>query len=148
MYNPENRYISSIDNINNSVPEIPKPLGFDAEDLVIDFLSSQFPNIEVRHSTQEEDSGVKQITKGKQIDAVAYMSGLPAMVMQITTARDPKVRSEKMSQLRDNPFVRLDEMKPQDPSVPKVLISVDANSTEAYLKDKDFQNIQKFLIRF
>ena len=135
MYNPETGYIANIDNTG---PNHNESLGFDAEDLVIDFLNNQFPDLEIRHSTIEEDSGVRQITKGKQIDAVAYMGGLPAMVMQITTARDPKVRAEKMTQLKDHPFVRLDEMKPQDTSVPKVLISVGADSAEAYLKDRDF----------
>jgi hypothetical protein len=118
--------------------EADRPLGLKAEDVAINFLAEHFPNISIRHATEREDSGVKQIERGKQIDAVVYVGEKPAMAIQITTARDKAVRNEKMAQLRDRPFVRLDEMKPQDPSIPKVLVGLSPENVELFLSDNDY----------
>ena len=143
MKSPENSYIQNIDKKSspNSIPQ----LGLQAENVVIDFLRENFPNIKVRPATKDEDSGVKQIEKGKQIDAVAYIEEKPVMVMQITTARDSKIRGEKRTQMYDNPFVHLNEMKPQEGSIPKVLVYVDSKQAESFLNDHDFSNHIKIL---
>ncbi len=138
MASPENSYIRNIDNSNIPPQDIREGLGFDAEAVVLDFFNKNFEGLTVRASTGSEDSGVRQIEKGKQIDAVAYMNGESAMCMQITTARDPNIQKEKMRQLQENPFVRLSEMKPQDTSIPKVLIGLDPKEIEAFLSDHDF----------
>ena len=137
MKGPENLYVQNLD--KQPPPEvINQSLGLQAEDVVIDFLREHFPNIKVRLSTVSEDSGLDQIEKGKRIDTVAYLEDKPAMVMQITTTGSSKVKSEKLTQLRENPFVRLDEMKLQDGAIPKVLVGLDHAHVKSFLGDHNF----------
>ena len=137
MKGPEDQYIQNLDE------QIPAgagvdSVGFQAEDVVISFLTAHFPNISVRPATPEEDSGATQITKGKQVDAVVYLEDKPAMVIQITTAESPKGRNAKIAQMRDKPFVRLDEMGSRDSAVPKVLVHIHPNHVRSFLDSPDF----------
>ncbi len=138
MHSPENSYISNIDTGSTEKHELPPDIGFLAEDVVSDFFNKNFEGINVRPATESEDSGTKQIVSGKQIDAVAYMDGHAAMCMQITTARDQKVIKEKMRQLAEKPFVRLDSMDAKDSAIPKVFIGLNPEEVSAFLKDHDF----------
>jgi hypothetical protein len=134
MYNPEDRYIRNLDvgalNQNDDLGKL-------AESVVIAFFNEHFPGqITIRPATEEEDSGLKQIVQGKQIDAVAYdATGEATMCMQITTARDVRVRREKLKQLMERPFVSLAESRN---SVPKVLVNIDPIEVSSFLIDHDF----------
>ena len=143
MKSPENLYIQNID---KQPPEvINQSLGLRAEYVVIDCLKKHFPNIKVRLSTISEDSGLDQIEKGKRIDTVAYLENKPVMVMQITTTGNSRVKEKKLSQLKENPFVHLDEMKPQDGYIPRVLIGLDHARIQSFLHNPDFSSHPEIL---
>lgn len=156
MSSPEDAYIKNID-AKAEVETKAKPkaedsivgsppfkqgkddVGIPAQGLAIGFFNDNFNGeFTARHATPEEDSGVKQIERGKQIDAVIYdEENIPVMCAQITTARDEYVRREKVKQLLDRPFVRIKELKPQDLSLPKVLINMDPVEVGSLLDDHD-----------
>jgi hypothetical protein len=135
MYNPENQYINNIDNNQND--KLPESIGFSAEDVVVNYFNT-FPGMSARMSTHDEDSGLKQIRAGAQIDAVIYEDDVAVLCAQITTARDPRVQKEKLLQLMERPFVKLSESRPKDPAVPKVLIGLDPDAVSNFLEDNDF----------
>lgn len=139
----EDSYIRNIDKTDTTPPI--DDIGMRAEDLVIDFFNENFPGqFTVRHATPEEDSGVKQIEQGKQIDAVVYdEKGAPVMCIQISTARNKEVRREKVMQLMSRPFIRLTEMRAQDPAIPKVLVNIDPIEASTVLIDHDFSKHPK-----
>lgn len=94
--------------------------------------------MEVRQATPEEDAGDTGFTSGKIIDAVAYLDHKPALALQITSTVDKGQRLKKMEELRSRPFLRLAEMKPQDPSIPRVLVYVEAKDIIELTSDFDF----------
>ena len=144
MKSPENSYIQNLD--KQPPPEvINQSLGLKAEDVVIDFLREHFPDIKVRLSTAKEDSGLDQIEKGERIDTVAYLENKPVMVMQITTTGSSRVKGEKLSQLKENPFVHLDEMKPKDGYIPRILIGLDHARIQSFLHNPDFASHPEIL---
>lgn len=113
--------------------------GKPAEKVVRDVLQSVL-GMRTREATPKEDAGSLQIGRGKQIDAVGYMSGSekPAIAFQVTTATDSVVLKKKKEELSDNPFTRIDlEMKPSDIPIPRVVIWVDAAEVKAFLDDHD-----------
>jgi hypothetical protein len=112
--------------------------GYDAEDVVVDFFKSEFKGIEVRKATLDEDRGNTGIDTGKQIDAVLYWDHKPSLGLQITTAIDSKVRMKKMNELKNKPFIRLDEMNRGDTAIPKVLIFIEPRDVNSYLENKDW----------
>ncbi|OHB13218.1 MAG: hypothetical protein A3G99_01155 [Candidatus Zambryskibacteria bacterium RIFCSPLOWO2_12_FULL_39_23] len=114
-----------------------KGVGFIAEEVLVDILRNRLPDMSVRLSTSGEDSGLEQIGRGDQIDTVAYLKDRPAMTMQITTARDKRVRDEKIKSLRDRPFVRLDEMGLKDTAIPKTLVWMDPEKVLAFVNSGD-----------
>ncbi len=132
----ENRYIESVD--SSSIPE----QGLGAEDVVVDFFRA-FPNLDIRYATPLEDSGLKQIVQDKQLDAIVYREGHPAMGLQISTTASSKVKSEKLRQIQERPFVRLDEMKASDMAIPRALIFLDAGEVKGYRSDHDFDKHPK-----
>lgn len=99
-------------------------LGHRGEELVVDFFR-HMKKFETRLSTTVEDSGVIDIGPRQTIDAVAYLEGQPAMGLQITTAASKEVRAKKLQEMRDHPFLRLPEMKPGQPAIPRVLVYLD-----------------------
>jgi hypothetical protein len=134
----ENRYISQIDRGDTNPLDTNKQ-GFNAEEVVIKFMST-IPGMEVRHATPQEDSGKKQIVKDLAIDIVGYWEGKPALTPQVTTAVNKDVRDEKIADLRDHPFVRLPEMKPDDTPAVRTLTFLDAKGVESYLADPHFEH--------
>ena len=67
------------------------------------------------------------------------------MVLQISTTGSFTGREEKKRQLKDRPFVRLGEMKPQEGSVPKVLVHLDQLHVKSFLKDNSFASHPEIL---
>ena len=129
MRSPENYYINNLDRPEED--EIAKR-GLLAEELVVNAINTGIDGLEARLSTLSEDSGVKDIGPTQTIDAVAYSEGKPVMGIQITTAEDPKTRQKKMQELMDQPFIRLAEMRPKDPAIPKVLVYLDRKTVDRY----------------
>lgn len=120
--------------------------GFEAEFAVEDFFNAHYPKMATRRSTAKEDAGITQQKMGKAIDLIVYSkedSGRPMLGLQVTTALDSKVRLKKMDELKQHPFLRLDEMKATDASIPRVLIFVDASEVSRYTEDKDFKLHEK-----
>ena len=124
----EDGYISNIDaQKRRAEGEI---IGRKGEELVVDFFQ-HIPGIETRLSTPTEDSGVEEDIGPKYIvDAVSYMDGRPVMGIQITTAESSSEINKKLKELRDHPFLRLPEMKREQPSIPKVLVYMDKINTQ------------------
>lgn len=145
MYNPENEYIRNIDSGGPKPPDGTLDLGKIAEDLVVNIFNLNVGGMTLRLATPSEDSGVKQIISEKQIDTVAIQDGKPIMCMQITIARDPKIHAEKINQLKNKPFVRLDEMSPKDIAIPKVVIGLDPNEIESLSNDQNYSGHPKIL---
>lgn len=138
--NPENYYIRKID--NQKLPPrmvVGEALAKEAEGVIIDCLGEKLKdrNVKVRPATPVEDSGHKD-EGGKQIDAVLNMDGKAGMCIQITTARDPIVQRKKLMQLKENPFVRLEEMKREETPIPKVVISINPEEILSFLNDHSF----------
>lgn len=122
---------------NTNIPERREDIGFEAEEVVVQFFQT-IPQMDIRYSTETEDSGRKQIVQDQQLDAVAYLDGHPAMGLQITTAMDPDLRAEKMRQIKARPFLRLNEMKKTDMAIPRVLVFLDPKHVEEFGTDHDF----------
>jgi hypothetical protein len=138
--NPENSYIRNIDNRNLPPRKVvSEELAKKAEEVIIGCLNEQLrgKNIEVRPATPKEDSGHKD-EGGKQIDAVLNIAGKAGMCIQITTARDPDVQRKKLMQLKENPFVRLEEMKREETPIPKVVVSINPEEITSFLGDSSF----------
>jgi hypothetical protein len=136
MGNPEMGWISHIDRERHLPPSEMGDLGKPAEGIVIDFIKSRFPRMQVRPATKEEDSGY-----GKIIDAVAYMDGRPIMGLQITTATDSVARNKKMEELKNKPFIRLPEMDPKlDSAIPRTITFLEAKEVAAYIRRPDFNS--------
>jgi len=138
--NLENQYIRNID--RSKLPpslRISEGLAKSAEKVVVDYFNESFKSkgIKARLATPIEDSGIKR-EGGKQIDAIVYHAEKPVMCIQITTARDPEVREKKIRQLAENPFIRLEEMRREDLSIPKVVVGLNHEEVESFLNHPDF----------
>jgi hypothetical protein len=107
--------------------------------------------MQVRESTDIEDSGLRQIVKDLAIDGVAYdtktevaeeptrkpMRIPPSIALQVTIASDSVVRAKKQQELVDRPFIRLPEMRLKDVAIPRALVVLDADSMKQYAADRD-----------
>jgi hypothetical protein len=119
-----------------------------AEDAVTDFLKGFIPGVEVRKSTEEEDSGSKQIVRGAKIDRVVIINKKPVMAIQVTITGNERVLRAKQEDVENRPFVRLGEMRPQDPAVPKVLVTLNGRTIEVFEDDgKNFDDHKEILMR-
>ncbi len=144
--NIENSYIRNIDNNSNPAESNEVgDIGFEAENAVVDLFQHEIPDLDARHTTPEEDRGFTGFDSGKTIDSVIYYESKPAAGLQITTATDSKARLKKLEELKAKPFLRLQEMKPNDISIPRVLVFVEAKEVASYLKDKDWAKHPKLL---
>lgn len=133
-----------IENFKHTDEEgIDRSIGEKAEAIFGELIENKHQNISARYSTEGEDSGLRQIVQGKQIDAVIYVENKPAMVAQITTARSSGVREDKKSQLIERPFVRLDEMDLKDTPIPKVLVYIDPEEIKSFINDGDISQHPK-----
>ncbi|MBI2607380.1 MAG: hypothetical protein HYW51_00975 [Candidatus Doudnabacteria bacterium] len=140
----EARYIKRLDRPPDPEIQNRSELG---EDAVVLFINSEFPGMEARISTQQEDSGVKDQGSGPAVDAVISKDGKPIIGAQITTAEAAKTKAIKMKELADQPFVRVEGMKPQDPKIPKALIFLDRKSVPKDLNNFDFQRHPELTIQ-
>lgn len=140
----EERYIRQIDSTKAPPLEKVGNQGRPAEEAIIEFLKT-LPGITIRLSTSTEDSGLKQIGKDPAIDAVGYINGKPAFVLQITTATDSKARREKETDRLNRPFIRLPEMSRPDPAIPRLLIFIEAKEVAEFMKDRNFSKHPKLM---
>ncbi len=70
---------------------------------------------------------------------MGYFRGRPALGIQITTARDNKIKAEKYADLANRPFIRLPEMRPTDAAMFRSLVFLDApDDIQGFRKDRDF----------
>lgn len=136
MGNIEKQYVKNLDAQKTSPNQEVGDQGKAAEKAVADFLRSVV-GMETRPATKVEDSGLQQIVKDKAIDIVGYLEGRPAIGIQITTATDSKVRSNKTNDLINRPFIRLFEMTSSDVAIPRSLVFVDAVEIKSFLFDQD-----------
>ena len=134
MGNPEAGYIYNLDRELHPRPD----LGHDTEEVVLKVFQNAFgPEVSARPSTPEEDAGYQGTRVGKMIDAVVYLRDKPAMGVQITSARDKDARQKKIDEMLTKPFLRLPEMKPTDPSIPRVLIWVDSKEVASFKAENE-----------
>jgi hypothetical protein len=145
---------------NIKTPQIPQPpneprywsgeeLGNAAEEAVAGFLEGFIPSInEVRISSKEEDSGLNQIVRGQKIDLVVYIDRKPAMVIQVTVSTNDKITKEKKQDVEDRPFVRLPEMRPSDPAIPKVFVQLFGSSVKVFEENnRKFNDHREILMK-
>ncbi|HEY4508966.1 MAG TPA: hypothetical protein VJC13_01635 [Candidatus Paceibacterota bacterium] len=131
----EERYINHLDAGSGGDMGL-EGQGFPAEEVVVNFFNAS--GFDARFSTATEDEGTTDIGPKQIIDAVVYYDGKPAMAPQITTSTIKSFREKKLDELRQRPFLRLDEMGPSDPAIPKVLIYLKAKDVKAFGEDPDF----------
>ncbi len=144
MTNIEEQYIKRLDSAKvPPIQEVPGQ-GKPAEKAVIEFFKT-LPGITIRLSTPAEDSGLEQIGKDPAIDAVGYMNRKPVFVLQITSSAYVEIRSDKKKDRLNRAWVRLPEMSPQDPAIPRLLIYVDAMEISLFTKDQDFSKHPKLV---
>ncbi|HTL39462.1 MAG TPA: hypothetical protein VL306_01480 [Methylomirabilota bacterium] len=108
----------STEHVDQNRPE------FFQENLALELFQA-IPQLETRVSTKEEDSGRIDIGPKQIIDAVSYLEKKPAMALQITSSSSREVRAKKLQEMRTKPFIRLPEMKPSEPAIPRVLVYLD-----------------------
>ncbi len=116
-------------------------LGFEAEN-VVGLFWRMIPDFKVRHSTKEEDAGIRKEEQRfgpvKMIDQVIYIKEKPSFSLQITTSTDSVTRNRKISELKNKPFIRLEEMKNDDVAIPRAVTFVKAENVAKFMKDRDF----------
>ena len=122
-------------------------LGLLAEELVVNSINLKLPEFKAKLSTVSEDSGVKDIGSRQIIDGVLYHKDKAVLGMQITNAEDPQTIQRKMSELVDRPVIRLSEMKPKDPGIPKVLVILKRETIKAYDQNAQTQNDPEVIIQ-
>jgi len=105
-------------------------LGQKGEEAVINFFRSISPRIEIRKSSSKEDAGRDATFSPKTIDSVVYIDGEPGLAPQISVSKNPKVRKEKFEQLKNRPFLRLDEMRNTDTAIPAGVILLEQEDIE------------------
>lgn len=142
--NIESHYVNNIDRPSDD--EMVKN-GLLAEELVLNTINHNFPGFDARLSSSSEDSGEKDIGPKQTIDAVAYLEGRPVMGIQITTSQDIKTQKIKMQELINHPFLRLDEMKPKDPAIPKVLVHLTRELVSSYKENPAVAKNPEVVIR-
>ena len=143
MPNIEEKYVKNIDSAKRPPSFEIGDQGENAETAVIEFFKT-LPGITIRLSTKAEDSGLEQIVKDPAIDAVGYINGKPAFVLQITTTTNRIDRKEKYGKDRlSRAWVRLPEMSPQDNAIPRILIFIDAPEINSFAKDHDLSKHPK-----
>ena len=124
-----------------------------AEETVINFFSSlNDPDIRVRPATPQEDSGyVGEGVGSKMIDVVVMQRDaesrreIPSMAIQVTTAQSQDIRLKKMEEMKNMPFMRLYDMKPQDTAVPRVVVFLDPGEVEKFQSDPSFERNPKLV---
>lgn len=116
--------------------------GFAAEDTVVEFFERNFPNLQVRHATEAEDSGhVGQGVGSKMIDVVVSERkgdrAVPAMAIQVTTNNERAAMAKKLAEMKDMPLVNLPESRLDDPLVPRILVFLEPKDVRSYTEEKD-----------
>ncbi|MBX4191697.1 MAG: hypothetical protein KW804_02785 [Candidatus Doudnabacteria bacterium] len=110
--------------------------GKPAEKIVFDFHNG-VTGMESRYATEEEDKGPE--VGGKQtVDVIFYREGKPALASQITTDIEKGAIKKKLEEIKNHPFIRLEEMGSNDVAIPKSLIYLDAKQVSGFTKDPDF----------
>lgn len=128
----ENRYIHRID-AKKSAGEL-RGQGIPAEKFVALFYD-RIPGLKVRFSTREEDKG-PEIGGRQTVDlVVSFSDGRLAFAPQVTSSIEKGVIEKKLKEIREHPFIRLNDMKPGDLAIPKVLISLDARQVKIFFGD-------------
>jgi hypothetical protein len=138
----EERYIHNLDRERNREE---RTEGKEAEKIVLDLLESA--GFETRFATPAEDEGFKDIGRKPMIDAVAYFEGKAVMGIQITTNSSRDMREKKFAEMREKPFIRLDEMNPKDLSIPRVLIYMEPAKVNKYKEKPDFNTNQELALQ-
>ena len=134
--NLENRYVNHIDAKTDSKKswEARMGQGKPAEQFIAMFYGG-LPGFQGREATPDEDKGKEK--GGRQtVDVVAlFKDGRPAFATQITTNDSKDMMIKKLQEMRDNPFIRLDDMRTQDVSIPKVLVVLDPKQVKSFFED-------------
>lgn len=112
--------------------------GKPAEEVVVNFF--KMSGFEARFASPLEDEGRVDIGRKQIIDAVAYLEGRPALGLQITTNDSKEVREKKLAEMRSKPFIRLDEMKSKDLSIPRVLVFLDGAKVNKFKQNPDYNS--------
>lgn len=129
---PENSYINRIDE-KKLWPER-MGQGKPAEKFASMFYESILA-FKARPATPEEDKG-REMGGRQTVDVVvSFKDGRPAFATQVTTNDSRDMMVKKIQEMREHPFLRLDEMRPQDLSVPKVLVFLDAKHVKFFFED-------------
>lgn len=132
----ENLYIKRID--SQRITSELGGQGLPAEEFVARFYEG-IPGFKTRFSTTEEDKG-PEIGGGQTVDlVVSFPDGKPAFATQITTSALKGFMDKKIQEMRDHPFVRVEGMKSQDLSIPKILISLDAGQIKNFFLDPNMK---------
>lgn len=124
MSRVESRYIDFLD---RGKQERVTGQGPAAERFVKEFYDG-ISGLKARAATTHEDSGaIGGGGSGKMVDVVVYEQMdkkiTPAMGIQVTTDIDPRIIDQKYyRQLRQQAFMRLEEMKREDVAIPRVLV--------------------------
>lgn len=128
----EDSYVDRIDR-HMGVGEV-KGQGKPAEEFVARFYEG-ISGLKVRFSTPEEDKG-PEIGGRQTVDlVVSFADGRAAFATQITSSDQRGVMEKKIKEMRDHPFIRLDEMNPHEVSIPKVLVFLDAGQIKNFFND-------------
>ena len=112
-----------------------------AENVVIEFFKMNFPSMQVRKATAKEDAGQVGFGPAKTVDAVAYLDQKPAMALQVTSSTGEQFeeyRKKKLMELKNKPFLRLEEMSSHDVAIPRALVFVEPNELKKFIADHDF----------
>jgi len=131
----ENRYVERID--RRRLANELGVQGFPAEEFVNIFYNT-IPGFQARFSTLDEDKG-PEVGGRQTVDlVVSFADGRPAFASQITTNNAEKgLIDKKKKEMRDRPFIRLNEMKNTDLSIPKVLVVPGARQVKDFFQDPD-----------
>lgn len=117
----EDALIGAID-AKKIAPEL-QGQGDRTEEFVADFYG-MIPGFQARMATSEEDKGPE--IGGKQtVDVVVSRDGKYSFAVQVTGNNSKDIRMKKMQEMANRPFVRLPDILPNEPAIPKVLVFLD-----------------------
>ena len=133
---PESSYINQIDRRHNQPERIRGKVS--AEEITLEFFAQKVPGMEARLSTVAEDHGYEE--GGKALDIIVSRAKRPILGIQVTTTIEKDKQENKMQTMIDHPVIRLEEMKLQDPGIPRVLVYFDAREVQSFIKNKDFDH--------
>ncbi len=123
-------------------PERTMETSKDAERIVIDFFNKYFRDvIKVRPASYLRDAESMMTATAHNIGVIAdYTDREPAMLMEITTAKDV---TDSIKQLKDHPSIKLHEGKKYEPSVPKIMIRLEPEAVDEFMGDYNFEKHPK-----